>query len=386
MNIEDDESHLSAYLDNELDPADRLAVEWAVESSPALADQLRELAQARSVVVHLGRPSIPRDLAPAVVARVVAARRRARLRVLVRPGKVALAASGVLGMAASLILALVLLHESTHEAGQTGLLASWFGPARPARPHPIIAIRIQPRPGPTTTATVLTPSRPDAPASPKVARAVGPAPRGRPAAPAAPIEEFVEAGTRARLVGMMGGDRPVVRALIASDDAGATGRVLALLQGYARKVPDFGRIAIEPGIVVDPNWPEAADVYPVVLDERGCLPFLDRLRASFPGLRVEDEVAVDLLTQLPEVGGVALFRGVEAAPLGEPPVGLQPYIATKDLPPHAGFAGPGVVDATGRRPAEGASRVEAEVAGPPLVGRDDRGYVTVLVWVTRPGR
>src|SRR5437763_1632446 len=41
----DDESLLDAYLDGELDPARRLAVEAALESSARLADRLRHLAR-----------------------------------------------------------------------------------------------------------------------------------------------------------------------------------------------------------------------------------------------------------------------------------------------------------------------------------------------------
>ncbi|MBX6314748.1 MAG: zf-HC2 domain-containing protein, partial [Isosphaeraceae bacterium] len=46
MNL-DDESLLSAYLDGELDPARRLAVEAALLSRPQLAARLQDLARVR---------------------------------------------------------------------------------------------------------------------------------------------------------------------------------------------------------------------------------------------------------------------------------------------------------------------------------------------------
>jgi len=393
MNLED-ESFLSAYLDGELDPADRLAVEWAVESSPALAEQLRELGQARAAVVHLPRARAPRDLAPAVVGRLVAARRRAQLGRLVRPGKFALAGAGVLGMAACLFLALIVLHRSTHENTQPSLLSRWFDPASAARTLPIPNIRPLPTPKPTFARAVPAPNPdervgPPRPARPVALKVAGPT----------PAEELAEREARARVAGMVGGPRATLRALIVTDAAGASDRVRALLQADARKLPDFGRIAIEPGIVVDPAWPEGADVYPVVLDERGCRPFLDRLRAVFPMLRVEADVAPELLTQLPEVGGIDLFRGVEAAPLGDPPVGLRPFVATKDLEPRSLFAEPALLDLLKDRPTGGTPRGDAPSApsmpdhrsplGPAggesaSAGREDRGNVTVLVWVTHP--
>ncbi len=388
MNLED-ETFLSAYLDGELDPADRLAVEWAVESSPALAEQIRELGQARAAVVHLGRPRMPRDLAPAVVGRLVAARRRAQLRDLVRPGKHALAASAVLAMAASLFLALIVLHRSTHENHQFGLFATWFGNDPAARTHPIPDIRHAPAPTPAPSIANHVPPRPARPAT----AARNSAPRW--------AEDPAEARARARVAGMVGGHRSAIRALIVTDASGDSDRVRSLLQADARKVPDFGRISIDQGIVVDPAWPEGADVYPVVLDERGCQPFLDRLRAAFPSLRIEPSVDAELLTQLPEVGGISLFRGVEAAPLGDPPLGLRPFIAALDRGPDSLFAEPALLDQLGTRPPAGPARGHdrpvpdardrpAPLArageGPASAGRDDPGGVTVLVWVTHPAR
>ena len=94
------------------------------------------MATARDAVAGLGRPAIPSDLAPALVARLAADRRRARLRALARPGRVALAVAGLSAMAASLLFALFLLHRSTHETGPDEPSPGTITPARP-RSDPI---------------------------------------------------------------------------------------------------------------------------------------------------------------------------------------------------------------------------------------------------------
>ena len=71
----DDESLLSAYLDDELDPAGRLEVESALLTDPRLAEALHELAGVRELLASLPRPELPRVLAIEVDARL--GRRRA---------------------------------------------------------------------------------------------------------------------------------------------------------------------------------------------------------------------------------------------------------------------------------------------------------------------
>src|SRR4051794_38694453 len=65
-----DESFLSAYLDGELDPAQRLAVEAALLSSPRLGERLRELAVVHELLASLPRPVVSLDLAPSVLRRI----------------------------------------------------------------------------------------------------------------------------------------------------------------------------------------------------------------------------------------------------------------------------------------------------------------------------
>ncbi len=71
----DDKSLLSAYLDDELDPAGRLEVESALLTDPRLSEELHELAGVRELLAGLPRPGLSRDLADEVGARL--GRRRA---------------------------------------------------------------------------------------------------------------------------------------------------------------------------------------------------------------------------------------------------------------------------------------------------------------------
>ncbi len=191
------------------------------------------------------------------------------------------------------------------------------------------------------------------------------------------------------MAGMVGQPR-VLRAVIVTDVIDASDRVRSLIEHDPRKSPEFGRISIAQGIVIDPDRPDEAEVYPVVLDERGCGPFVDRLRRAFPDLRVEREVGADVLTQLPEVGQVALFRGTGAAELLAPPSDLQPYIASKDAT--AGSSKVSDLPPLDKpRPRVAGVAPEDEIApddgGPIRDPRREPGDpVTVLVWVTRPHR
>lgn len=65
----DDESLLSAYLDGQLDPSERQAVETAIVSDPALAGKLRGLRSVSNLISALSRASSP-DVSGHVMRRV----------------------------------------------------------------------------------------------------------------------------------------------------------------------------------------------------------------------------------------------------------------------------------------------------------------------------
>ncbi len=391
MNL-DDETYLSAYLDDELDPADRLAAEWSVESSPPLAEQLRSLVQARDAVAGLDRPSIPRDLAPALAARIAADRRRARLGAFGRPARVALAFSGLAGMAASLIFAMILLNRALHDSPVVPDVAVQIDDAPAHRTHPIRPSA--PVPAPTPKPIEIVSAEPVAPSLP-------PAPEAHEAATTPP--GVAREQEYRRLVSRML-ERPRVRRIvIVTDIQDAPDRVQELIRDDARQTPEFGRISICQDIVVDTDRTEPAEVFAVPMDGRVRRSFVDRLRRQFPDLVEEGDSSPDLVTRLGEVGRVAVFRGAEAAPLGDPPLDLQAFMANRSemKPDHIvdsdrgrpdampGEVAAPVVEAASPEAREKAAVVaSAAFVGPPDLGRmappRPGESVTMLVWVTRP--
>lgn len=87
----DDESLLSAYLDDELGPSDRQRVELALRDDPGLVRKVAELRRVRDLVAGLPRPSAPDDLALRVVVRIDQKRHYRTL--LIATGSLAVAAS-----------------------------------------------------------------------------------------------------------------------------------------------------------------------------------------------------------------------------------------------------------------------------------------------------
>ena len=328
MNL-DDESHLSAYLDDELDPADRLAVEWSIESSPPLADRLRSIALAREFVAGLDRPTIPRDLAPALEARIASKRPRVRLRSFARPALALGAFSGFSAVAASLIFALIRLYQPLHETPERPVVVAVQNePGQAPRTHIV---------GPSAPAPITAPA-PFSGARPGLVRLVLPEPRSPldPPALAQLPGESAERADRRVISGILGRSH-VRRIVIVTDVIDASERVKALIAQGGRETPEFGRISIRQEIVIDPDHAEAAEVFAVPIDERGRSSFVDRLRKSFPDLTEEGQSSPELVTQLTEVGQVAILRGLEAAPLGDPPGNFHAFIAKSEETEKAPF-------------------------------------------------
>ncbi len=379
----DDESLLSAYLDNELDPADRLAFEWAIETNPALAEQYRSLVQMRSAVSSLPRPEIPRDLAATINARLVANRRRQRFEKFARPVQVIAAFSGFSAIAASLIFALILLNHSLHESDQPGPVVTQ--PTQNLRPH-------QPAPDSILVPPVENPQL--------VANAAQPSPRPvvLPPAPALPgqADQTRELGARQTVAAMLEQSH-VRRVRIVTDVLNAPEMVKNLIIDDGRLNPNFGQISICQEIVLDPDYPGTVVVFAVPMNERDRRAFVSQLAKPFPGLVEEtEETRPDLVTDLTQVGQVALFRGTEAAPLVDPPHDLRPFIAnrTEIAPIHiVDSARPPITP--DRRPVSGndrpadttqpvASPRDLTVVAKPSAELKPDDPVTLLVWVVRP--
>lgn len=362
MNL-DDETRLSAYLDGELEPGERLEVEAALLSDPALAGRLRALERVCELVGGLPHPAAPFDLAGELTARLRARRRRrpaAWLRAHPwRAGAFATAAAAVLG---------VLLIPTT--GGR---------PARPAaRPAPATVARATPAP---PAAPKVRRERPDA-----TARAA-PAASGVATAPAA-------AGGDATRLGDWLDSPNLTRCFLVTDVVGgkASEQVGKLVEDMPRLDPSFGRLTIAQGIVIDPKHPGAATVFALVLNDQELKQFRDELRRSFPDGYEERAPDPEMVTQLAQIGDVAVLPGKAVAALEAPAEAQGGIAALKSRPgdrPDAEDEGP-TPEQYLSAPAQFVRRQQGGPAPPAVAPRREgtaldrvrrQGANLVLVWV-----
>jgi hypothetical protein len=299
--------------------------------------------------------------------------------------------AGFATIAASLVFALIQLTRSLHESSE-----------------PIQVARNEPTPAADRTHSI-THFAPIPPASAPVSDLTA---TEAPPVPPAPVSEapiVVAAPTEPdprRVVGDMLDRSHVRRIVIVTDVIDAPEKVRNLIALNGRELPDFGRISIHQAIDLDPMHAEPAEVYAVPIDERGRRSFVEQLQKSFPGLVEEGQSRPELVAGLTKVGQVAVFRGLKAAPLGDPPSDLPGYIANREkegepfVDEDRRPAGP----IHPRKPADRLSRLartdgageddpedrDSEFVGPPDLERKappkPGERVTLLVWVTRPGR
>ncbi len=290
----DDESLLSAYLDGELDPASRLEVESASLTDPRLAEELHELAGVRDVLAGLSRPGTPRDLALGVCARIDGRRAPWTLR----------GASPPAVAAAALLLAA--LFGWRWFAGQEG--------HKPVRP--LVAARgpspapETPQPAPIVAESVETdrPRADDAPKgmAPEVVRVAA-----RDDDPGALARETQQDHIHKLL------DSPNLRRVFVVTDViggDVAGRVDTLLQQSPRGEPRYGRITISQGIVIDPKHPDQATVFALVMNDQELRQLQEKLTKNFPNAVEESIAEPSVVTQLADIGQVAVLSGVAAAP------------------------------------------------------------------------
>ena len=409
-----DESQLSAFLDEELDPDDQTLVAWNVESSSAIAQRLADLKEARSAVAGLERPTIPVDLSAAVLADIAQWQKRQRRRTLAGAGRLVASVVGIGSLAASLLFALFLLYQPLHD-NKTSRLFAFGGPAEP-RNHPPRSL-----PRPREIVALTPPGRstlPEQLGEPSVDRA--------PAQPSSvvndlkmidPIVQVTEPvdgpdPARPGQVDAMLGHRKVWRALIVTDLLDQTARrVRSLIEQDSAREPEFGQITLTRGIVVDPDQPGEAEVYSVVMNESSSEAFLAQLEREFRDVQIDAEPDPATITHLSEVGQVAVFSGVRPALLGSIPAEVKTLVAAKGAPTgdHIRLPAPGPFDPGGfQSDSLDDARVARNLSGTDLILRkmttpaaplgSQQGQqvekpgkpvaaaepVTVLVWVTRP--
>ena len=192
------------------------------------------------------------------------------------------------------------------------------------------------------------PDRPDAPRVVPPNAIAGPSPAEVTSAPPAgptdlppelvvapPVDPAIEAARerdRRKVRALMERD-DVRRILIVADVLGAgaaTEQVDEILRKAGRARPDYGRITVAQGVVVDPEHPGAATVFAVVMNDGELAEFRGRLDSQFPGAVSSDDARPEVITQLAEIGQVAVASGTPAAVLHRP---LAPPIAIRPVPP-----------------------------------------------------
>jgi hypothetical protein len=288
-----DDIKLSGYLDDELAPDAREAVEQALTTDPTLAHRLRQLAQTRDLVAGLSRPKAPVSLAGSVMSRVEADQTVPRRSPLFW-----------IATAASLLFAIILTIR-----------------AREHTPRQNLVNATTPDNALTQAPPVNNSIAPAVPAQPVAIAQAKPAPPPlevtKPAAIVHPEEDpAIEAG-RVQLASMIERPGRVRRILIVTDvlDSAARQRVHDLLKDTPRKDPEFSRFTVAQGLLIDPTHPNEAEVFATVMDspEEGF--FIDRARKLMPGIVEEADLSPGAELQLAEAGPIRFDSGKQAAGL-----------------------------------------------------------------------
>lgn len=377
MNVSNDDSTLSAYLDGELSPPEREAVERALALDETLAESYRELTLNRDLVRSLARPPCPRDLAPEVVARVV--RRGAGLRISPRSWMLGAAS---LATAASLLIAVAASFFHREHDRRTLAEGRSAAPAlakantereletldrKTLSNAPNRRAFAAPTGPPPPSGSVFAP----APARPSVAlrkemrdevesdRSAQPSGAGLAYQPFGLSKDAATERDREALAALLLDQPKVHRVLIFTDTLAprAVDRIETIVRGLPRKDPELTRIHVLQGIIVDPQHPNEATVYAMAMDEPELKRLRERLKAEVGAAPAEESApGADLLAQLSETGDIAVLSG-EPLPrlLGEKPGEL---LAAKSIDPNAA-AGETLSDA----PA-GASQPDRSAGGP----------------------
>jgi hypothetical protein len=338
MNL-DDPTLLSAYLDDELDPAARARFEAELESDPRLARRLREAARLRDALAALPRLAAPAGFAVRVLSRIEQAEahrsrrareRRARLRRL-------LVLTPVTAAAAALLVIWSLEGLGPH-------VPTGPGPAPgPAVPSPRVA-RLDPGPAAPGDGAPAAEVGPPALAG---AHDPSPAPDALPDAALARLDrDRLDAQAQLReLLARPDAARVVLR--LDRLDGPAVARVEQAVSDLVRSVPRHARLDLPGGLALDPTLPGPAVVFAVPLEENEPERLLAHLAARVPDATPEVRpVPPAVLAQLGETVGVAFGEDAEpAAPLLE--TGAPSLHAAKsdtlDTPDRVQVVGPPIV-------------------------------------------
>jgi hypothetical protein len=322
-----DESLLTAYLDGELAPDERALVESALLSDPELAEQFRQLTAVHELVAGLPRPVPGTDLAGAIRTAIEDRSAAAasgfwqRFRLRGRDQSMSMSAVwqaiGAFGLAASLLIGVYALRPQRSPVGANRAVAASGAGGRT-------------EPGPANFA--VKGDRAASTLTPVPASTLGPAlalrPRGE-ALKRTEVEVSHPAGESETIREML--DNPHLRRVfIVTDVIGGEARsqVEDLVQTTPRTEASFAKIIVSQGIIIDPRHPNEATVFALVMNDQEQRLFQKKLEQSFPQ-RVQ-EVGADpvLVTQLTNIGQVAVLPGTRASEV----------VIPGDVSPHAASA------------------------------------------------
>ena len=286
----DDESLLSAYLDGELDPSERQAVETAIVSDPALAGKLTGLRSVSNLISALSRASSP-DVSGHVMRRV------ADLVPVPRPWSRVRRAlpRTALGLASTAAAALLIL-----------VLSRWS-------PKPPDGRSVVPRALSTATANrdgslksapdVAVGVAGDAPSSgdPLIDAERSTVSVGKQDRPETSRDSRHHDVLQTR--GLL--DDPSLRQVFMVTDViddPSWEQLTTVLKQSTRH--DYYRITVSQGIVIDPKHPEEATVFALVLEDSQLDTFRARLRKAPRIMSRSTSVEPAIVAQLVDIGQV----------------------------------------------------------------------------------
>ena len=287
----DDESLLSAYLDEELDPSERQAVETAIVSDPALAGKLTGLRSVSNLISALSRASSP-DVSGHVMRRV------ADLVPVPRPwSRVRRAlprtALGLASTAAAALLILVLSRWSPKPPD-----------GRSVAPRGALSIAAANRDGSLKSApNVAVGVAGDAPSSgdPLIDAERSTVSVGKQDRPETSRDSRHHDVLQTR--GLL--DDPSLRQVFMVTDViddPSWEQLTTVLKQSTRH--DYYRITVSQGIVIDPKHPEEATVFALVLEDSQLDTFRARLKKVLNDHVEEHQVEPAVVAQLVDIGQV----------------------------------------------------------------------------------
>jgi hypothetical protein len=369
--MRDDDSILTAYIDDQLDSEARQRLESAMLADPQLAEELRKLVAVRDLVAGLPREASV-NVAPQVMERVrsLASRRShawfRRLRANRSGSRPALVVGAMISAAAIVLFAITLALSMTLRTGP--LVPGW---------NPAIADADSAK----DSITAEVPSDAQAPSSVFSARSDSSDTILIAAAPTSPLRPATvlpqKASVAVAAVAPESRDLEQLRQLL---DNPNLGRLFFVRNGKGGKAEQqvasvverttrygFFKINVAPGIVIDPRHPGEATVYALVVNPDEVDQLRNQLMVALLA-PVEDTPAdASIVTQLADIGQVQSLQPVgkvsipRAALAFRTPESGRPESTEPPLPPAR----------RARRETESAKTQPEE-------------KVVVLVWVYKP--